>query len=113
MTVIRLIFALSLVLLGQSLASARGQGASVAEVVICSGTLTRVITLDENGRPVTRTGFCPDMAPGLFGHAGPTPVILPDRSVFTLVIGAWQAMLPPSLNWPVDPARGPPVQKTS
>lgn len=78
----RLIVILVLVLTGQTLASARGQAQIAGEMVLCTGEMTRVITVDADGNPVKRVTLCPDMANSLIqAVASSAPFVGPAQIV--------------------------------
>lgn len=77
----RLFLILMLALTSQGLAAARGQPRAVSEMVICAGAAVITLSVDRDGKPVTRSDFCPDMAPQLLAavNMSAPPPVLSDR----------------------------------
>ena len=79
----RLFLILMLALTSQGLAAARGQPRAVSELVICAGAAVITLSVDRDGKPVTRSDFCPDMAPQLLAAASldaPPPLLRKEAS---------------------------------
>ena len=72
--------AVVLVLTGQSMAAARGAADATGKMVLCVGTQSVVVYMDEQGQPVQAPHFCPDCTLSLMDGApmgmGASPSIL-------------------------------------
>ena len=55
-----LVLALMLALTGQSMAAARGASDATGQMVLCIGTESVVVYMDEAGAPTQAPHFCPD-----------------------------------------------------
>ncbi|MBA4492194.1 hypothetical protein [Paracoccus sp. S1E-3] len=104
----RLFLILILALTSQGLASARGQPRAVSELVICAGAAVITLRVDEDGKPVKRSDFCPDMAPQLLAAVGMDAPQPPAR-----VWAAWSVPVAPVIGGagrdaPSSQARDPP-----
>ncbi|MDO5611672.1 MAG: hypothetical protein Q4G14_00330 [Paracoccus sp. (in: a-proteobacteria)] len=62
---------LILVVTGVALGSARGQAQMAGQIVICAGSVTIRIAVDDQGQPVEQNHFCPDMALSLLAAVAP------------------------------------------
>ncbi|NHF73707.1 hypothetical protein [Paracoccus xiamenensis] len=104
----RLFLIVMLALTSQGLASARGQPRAVSELVICAGATVITLSVDEQGRPVKHSDFCPDMAPHLLAAVS-IDAPMPARQ--GAVVRAASAMQPGRARGrdaPVAQARDPP-----
>ncbi len=106
--VFRLFVILTLALTSQGLASTRGQPRAVSELVICAGATIATLTVDADGKPVTRRDFCPDMAPQLLAAVSldvpqPRRSAAPQRAVLAMA-----PVSAPGRDAPVAQARDPP-----
>ncbi|QDC09061.1 hypothetical protein FHY55_07315 [Oceanicola sp. D3] len=64
-----------LLLAGQALSVARGHGAAVGQMVICTGFGTQVVHVDAEGNPVSAPHLCPDgLAAMVEAHVPPPPL---------------------------------------
>ena len=54
-----------LVLLGQSVAFARGAPVSAGQIILCTGSGLVMVHVDADGQPLDTPRFCPDGAHGL------------------------------------------------
>ena len=57
---IAICLAVVLVLTGQSMAAARGAADATGKMVLCVGTQSVVVYMDEQGQPTQAPHFCPD-----------------------------------------------------
>ena len=105
----RLLLILLLVLTGQSLAAARGQAQIAGEVVLCAGELTRVVTVDADGNPVSRVTICPDMAPTLLDAVAETPAAPAPSCAWQRLLTGPRAALPVASQSCPPKARDPPI----
>lgn len=62
MRALPLVLSLLLVLMGQSLAVARGQTQVAGQIILCAGGTVSVVQIGPDGTPVTAPVYCPDMA---------------------------------------------------
>jgi hypothetical protein len=80
--------ALVLVLTGQSMAAARGANDATGQMVLCTGTGSVVVYMDESGVPTQAPHFCPDCT-----LAALTPMIVDSVEVpFFVVITPYFSM---------------------
>lgn len=71
-----LALSLLLVLMGQSLAVARGQTQVAGQIVLCAGGTVSVVDIGPDGTPIKAPVYCPDMALSLL-HAIAAPDAAP------------------------------------
>lgn len=100
---------LILVLTSLALGSARGQARMAGQIVICAGSTTITIAVDDQGQPVSRTHFCPDMALSLLAAVAAqddvSPILLAHRIDWFVVQHSAQPRDIPAHN-----ARDPPTR---
>lgn len=100
---LRLFLILLLVLTSQSLATARVQPRPAGEIVICAGGAITTIAIDQNGNPVEKVQFCPDMAFNVLAAvSSDAPPMLLGQTLFTL---------DRSFDGPVLPGRAAPAAR--
>lgn len=77
---IAICLAVVLVLTGQSMVAARGAANATGKMVLCVGTQSVVVYMDEQGQPAQAPHFCPDCTLSLMDGApmgmGVSPSIL-------------------------------------
>lgn len=107
--IISALMLLAVLLAGQALAVARGQGAAVGQMVICTGFGTQVVALDAEGNPVSAPHLCPDgLAALVEAHLPPPALILREGAVWQAG-GAAEAVSVAWLRREGAQARGPPL----
>jgi hypothetical protein len=100
---------LSLVLMYQALAIARGHGSALQSVVLCTGHGLVMVSLGADGTPVIAPDLCPD--------AVMQAVALPEQhDAVARIITDWRVVVSPKIGYFLtnDPsviavARGPPL----
>ncbi|MDO5630841.1 MAG: hypothetical protein Q4G22_03285 [Paracoccus sp. (in: a-proteobacteria)] len=100
---------LILVVTGIALGSARGQAQVAGQIVICAGSVTISIAVDDQGQPVEQNHFCPDMALSLLAaiaDAGQPDRLLPQPRRIGWTVGPDSGQ---SHDIPPHSARDPPV----
>ncbi|MDO5704368.1 MAG: hypothetical protein Q4G49_04750 [Paracoccus sp. (in: a-proteobacteria)] len=99
---------LILVLTSTALGSARGQARVAGQIVICTGSATITVAVDDQGQPITRTHFCPDMALSLLAAVGGQQDAAPVPSAHRIdwIVTRYDAQ---SRDIPAHNARDPPV----
>ena len=87
--------AVVLVLTGQSMAAARVAADATGKMVLCVGTQSVVVYMDEQGQPVQAPHFCPDCTLSLMDGApmgmGVSPSILVLSAYITMAYVAAQS----------------------
>jgi hypothetical protein len=87
-SLVSLLLILCLLVTGNALSSARGQGMAVGQMVICTGTGPVVVHVDAEGQPAEAPHYCPDCALTLIatGAGGVPGIVRP--------LATWQADAP-------------------
>jgi hypothetical protein len=87
--------AVVLVLTGQSMVAARGAANATGKMVLCVGTQSVVVYMDEQGQPAQAPHFCPDCTLSLMDGApmgmGVSPSILVLSAYITMAYVAAQS----------------------
>lgn len=107
---LRLFLVVILVCSGIALGAARGQLRIGNEVVLCTGEAITVRTVDRDGKPVTVTHICPDMALSLMAAVAGSAADQPPASTRARILVA-SPSLTPALGHEalIRHARGPPL----
>lgn len=99
----------ALLLAGQALAVARGHGAAVGQMVICTGFGTQVVHVDSEGNPVSAPHLCPDGLAALVEAHVPPPVAVVIEGRPGAVVPLTARVEAARLGRIVFEARGPPL----
>jgi len=82
-SIVAICLALVLALTGHSMSAARGASDATGQMVLCAGTTSVVVYLDETGAPTQAPHYCPDCAFNLLAAVLPDVVLSAFKGSFS------------------------------
>ncbi|MFK7752625.1 MAG: hypothetical protein AB8B51_08755 [Sedimentitalea sp.] len=106
---IHLLLVSALLLTSQGMAVVRGASGPAGQMVLCVGTQTVVVDVDQQGQPVERTHLCPDCALSILDHVNLAAAVANSTCPQPTVLAVRAELAHPGTRVPPRMARGPPA----